>query len=58
MREEIFGPVVSAFVYPYAEIDNVLKLVDETTPFALTVFAEDEAFLKKATETLKYASGN
>ncbi|CAG7731933.1 unnamed protein product, partial [Allacma fusca] len=60
MREEIFGPVVSAFVYPDAEIDNVLKLVDETTPFALTgaVFAEDEAFLKKATETLKYASGN
>ncbi|CAG7724622.1 unnamed protein product [Allacma fusca] len=60
MRQEIFGPVVSTFVYPDAEIDSVLKLVDETTPFALTgaVFAEDEAFLKKATETLKYASGN
>ncbi|CAG7732966.1 unnamed protein product [Allacma fusca] len=60
MREEVFGPVLTAFVYPDDELENVLKLVDETTPFALTgsVFAEDEAFLEGAKETFKYSAGN
>jgi 1-pyrroline-5-carboxylate dehydrogenase len=60
MKEEIFGPVLTAYAYPDAEVDSILKFIDESTPYALTggIFAEDEAFLKKATETLKYSSGN
>ena len=43
MSEEIFGPVLSVFVYPDREWPEVLKLVDSTSPYALTgaVFAQD-----------------
>lgn len=44
MREEIFGPVVSAYVYPDSKVNETLRMVDESTPYALTgaVFAQDE----------------
>lgn len=44
MTEEIFGPVLTVYVYKECDIDNVLRLVECSTPFALTgaVFAQDE----------------
>lgn len=44
MKEEIFGPILSIYVYKDSDVDKTLKLVDSTTPFALTgaVFAQDE----------------
>lgn len=44
MTEEIFGPVLSAYVYPDNEVDKTLKLVDTSTSYSLTgaVFAQDE----------------
>jgi len=44
MTEEIFGPVLSVYVYPDNEIQQTLELVDKSTAFSLTgaVFALDE----------------
>lgn len=44
MTEEIFGPVLSAYVYPDSEVDKTLQLVDQSTSYSLTgaVFAQDE----------------
>ncbi len=60
MREEIFGPVVTVFVYDDARWDETLTLVDETSPYALTgaVFARERAVLAQATDRLMHAAGN
>uniref|UniRef100_A0A1W7RAT0 Multifunctional fusion protein n=1 Tax=Hadrurus spadix TaxID=141984 RepID=A0A1W7RAT0_9SCOR len=60
MKEELFGPVVSIFVYPEKDTDEALGLVRDSTTFALTgaVFSTDEKFTEKATEHLKMAAGN
>ncbi|KAL1464204.1 hypothetical protein WDU94_003872 [Cyamophila willieti] len=60
MTEEIFGPVLSIYVYQDKDLDQALKLVTDTTPYALTgaVFAEDEAFQKRCLDDLKYSAGN
>lgn len=60
MFEEIFGPILSIYVYKDSQIYETLKLVESTTPFALTgaIFAEDVKFLVKATEELKMTAGN
>jgi 1-pyrroline-5-carboxylate dehydrogenase len=60
MREEIFGPVLTAWVYPDAEIDRALELCDTTTPYALTgaFFARDRAAIASATARLRNAAGN
>ena len=60
MREEIFGPVVTAFVYPDAQWDDILKTVDQTSPYALTgaVFARDRAAVRDAMSALRHAAGN
>lgn len=44
MQEEIFGPVLSIYVYKDKELENTMKLIGTSTPFALTgaVFAQDE----------------
>jgi 1-pyrroline-5-carboxylate dehydrogenase len=36
MREEIFGPVLTVYVYPDADVQKTLELVDTSTPYALT----------------------
>ena len=58
--EEIFGPVVTAFVYPDDKWKDTLKLVDRTSPYALTgaVFADDRAAVRDATSSLRNAAGN
>ncbi|HEV3213869.1 MAG TPA: L-glutamate gamma-semialdehyde dehydrogenase [Acidimicrobiales bacterium] len=57
---EFFGPILSVHVYDDARFDDVLALVDATSPYALTgaVFATDRGAIAQATETLRYAAGN
>jgi len=58
--EEIFGPVVTAYVYDDAKWAETLRLVDETSPYALTgaVFANDRAAVRQAAAALRGAAGN
>ena len=60
MREEIFGPVVTVYVYADSKFEETLALCDQTSPYALTgaVFARDRLAVLKASEMLKYAAGN
>ncbi|OWY29175.1 L-glutamate gamma-semialdehyde dehydrogenase [Herbaspirillum robiniae] len=60
MQNEIFGPVLSVYVYQDAEWDEVLKLVDGTSPYALTgaVFATERAAILQAQQALRFAAGN
>ena len=60
MEEEIFGPVLTMYVYPDGEYEETLKLVDETSPYALTgaVFASDQEALTLANNLLRNAAGN
>ncbi|HET7039482.1 MAG TPA: L-glutamate gamma-semialdehyde dehydrogenase [Gemmatimonadales bacterium] len=60
MCEEIFGPVMSVYVYPEKQWAETLKLVDRTSPYALTgaVFAQDPHALRQATDALRFAAGN
>jgi 1-pyrroline-5-carboxylate dehydrogenase len=60
LREEIFGPVVTAFVYDDDKWQDTLDLVDATSPYGLTgaVFAEDRRAILEASSTLRQAAGN
>ncbi|KAI1890507.1 hypothetical protein AGOR_G00154410 [Albula goreensis] len=60
MNEEIFGPVLSVYVYPENKYKDVLKLIDNTSPYALTgaVFALDKSVVDEAAKTLRNAAGN
>ena len=60
MAEEIFGPVLTIYVYPEAEYDQTLDLCDQTSPYALTgaIFALDRGAVVKAMNTLRHAAGN
>jgi 1-pyrroline-5-carboxylate dehydrogenase len=58
--EEIFGPVVTAHVYDDAKWSETLRIVDTTSPYALTgaVFAQDRRAIVEATSALRHAAGN
>jgi 1-pyrroline-5-carboxylate dehydrogenase len=60
MCEEIFGPVLSLYVYPAQEFEQTLELVDQTSPYALTgsIIAQDRAAVELATVKLRNAAGN
>ncbi len=60
MCEEIFGPVLSVHVYPEARWAETLRLVDTTSPYALTggVFAQDRKAVGEAQSALRFAAGN
>ena len=60
LREEIFGPVVTAHVYPDNGWDDVLRTIDTTSPYALTgsVFSTERAAVRQATSALRHAAGN
>ena len=60
LREELFGPVVTAFVYPDGEYEQALELVDRGAPYGLTgaVFARERAAIEQAEQALRYAAGN
>jgi 1-pyrroline-5-carboxylate dehydrogenase len=58
--EEIFGPVVAAYVYDDSKWEETLQLVDRTSPYALTgaVFADDRRAVRQAMLALRNAAGN
>lgn len=60
MEEEIFGPVLTIFVYDDEKFDETLDLCDTTSPYALTgaIFAQDRAALVKMSNRLQNAAGN
>jgi 1-pyrroline-5-carboxylate dehydrogenase len=60
MCEEIFGPVLSVYVYDPAEFNDIIKKVDQTTEYALTgsIFAKDRYVIEKVSKALENAAGN
>ena len=60
MCEEIFGPVLTIHVYNADKFEETLKLVDSTSPYALTgaILAQDRAAVELATDKLRNAAGN
>jgi 1-pyrroline-5-carboxylate dehydrogenase len=60
MCEEIFGPVVTAYVYPDAKWHETLDVIDRTSPYALTgaVFSRDRRAIREAASALRNAAGN
>ncbi len=60
MCEEISGPVVPAYAYDDARFEEMLALVDRTSPYALTgaIFARDRRAVRRAMEALENAAGN
>lgn len=60
MEEEIFGPVLTIYVYDDEKYEETLALVDSTSPYALTgsIFSNDRYATEVAFERLKYAAGN
>lgn len=60
MCEEIFGPVLTVYVYPHREWEETLALVDRTSPYGLTgaVFATDRRAITTAHRVLRHAAGN
>ena len=60
MCDEIFGPVITVYVYADADWSEMLKLVGSTSPYALTgaVFGRDRAALREARDVLRFTAGN
>ncbi|OAX43272.1 delta-1-pyrroline-5-carboxylate dehydrogenase 1 [Rhizopogon vinicolor AM-OR11-026] len=60
MKEEIFGPVITIYVYDDADYEKTLELIDSTSPYALTgaIFATERKALLTATNKLRNAAGN
>lgn len=60
MQEEIFGPVVTVYVYQSERFEETLELVDQTSPYALTgaVFSQDRYAIELASRKLRHAAGN
>ena len=60
IQEEIFGPIITVYVYDDDKYEETLELCNTTSPYALTgaIFSTDRKALRKADEMLKYAAGN
>ncbi len=60
MVKEIFGPILSVYVYPDEKLDETLKVCDEASPYALTgaIFAQDREVIVKMEKALLHAEGN
>jgi 1-pyrroline-5-carboxylate dehydrogenase len=60
MEEEIFGPVLTIYVYPDSKFEETLSVCDQTAPYGLTgsIFAQDRAAIEKAYAVLRQAAGN
>lgn len=60
MEEEIFGPVITLYIYDDSKYVETLKLCDETSPYALTgaVFGKDRKAIRQAVTILRHAAGN
>jgi len=60
MEEEIFGPVMTIYIYSDDKFEETLRLCDETSPYALTgsIFSNDKYAMIKACRLLRYSAGN
>jgi 1-pyrroline-5-carboxylate dehydrogenase len=60
MKEEIFGPVLTVWVYDDGELERALEICDRGTPYALTgaIFAQERAAIARLTRALTHAAGN
>ncbi len=60
MEEEIFGPVMTIFIYEDEKFEETLKICDETSPYGLTgsIFSNDKYAMIKACRLLRFAAGN
>ncbi|WP_010177545.1 L-glutamate gamma-semialdehyde dehydrogenase [Aquimarina agarilytica] len=60
MTEELFGPILSIYVYEDTQWEKVLKTVDQTSEYALTgaIFAQERSVITKATAILRNSAGN
>ncbi|MBW3604264.1 MAG: L-glutamate gamma-semialdehyde dehydrogenase [Actinobacteria bacterium] len=60
MSTELFGPILTVYVYDDARWSDTLDLVDGTSPYALTgaVFSQDRAAVREAAQRLRHAAGN
>ena len=60
MCEEIFGPVLTIYVYPDADLAKALELCDTTSPYALTgaIFAQDRGTIHELSQRLRHSAGN
>jgi 1-pyrroline-5-carboxylate dehydrogenase len=60
MCEEIFGPVLTIYVYPEKKFSETLQILDETSPYALTgaIISQDREAIVEATQQLRNAAGN
>ncbi|QQL50509.1 L-glutamate gamma-semialdehyde dehydrogenase [Mucilaginibacter ginkgonis] len=60
MCDELFGPVLTIYVYDDAEFDNIMGIIDTTSKYALTgsIISQDRYAIAKASDKLKYAAGN
>jgi 1-pyrroline-5-carboxylate dehydrogenase len=60
MTRELFGPVLTVFIYADEAFDETLTLVDDTSPYGLTgsIYASDETVIAAASMRLRYAAGN
>lgn len=60
MEEEIFGPVLTIYIYKDDEFEEAMNLCDTTSPFALTgaIFAKDRYILKKMSDRFRQSAGN
>jgi len=60
MVEELFGPILTVYVYTEDQFEQTLELCDTSTPYGLTgaIFAEDREAVALAVERLRYAAGN
>ncbi len=60
LEEEIFGPVLTVYVYPDSDVEQAVALCDTTSPYGLTggVFGRDRVAVQKIADALRYAAGN
>lgn len=60
MQEEIFGPVMTIYVYDDKDYEKTLEICDKTSPYALTgaIFSNDKYAMIQACRILRYAAGN
>ena len=60
MSDELFGPILTVFVYEDADYSQTLALCDRTSPYALTgaIFARDRTAIQEAASALRFAAGN
>jgi len=60
MEEEIFGPVITLYIYDENKLDETLQICDQTSPYALTgaIFARERSMILKMTRALENAAGN